>query len=90
MQRLFSPDEVRAYDSSSMNVAACPTSEEMGSCHADDANDSVDGIRVVRNLSLNYFRGRLVEHFDIMFKEGKITWPRSRGKQPDSSADQHV
>ena len=43
-------------------------------------DDGFDGVRVVRNLSLTYFRGRLVEHFDIKFKEGKVKWPCSRGK----------
>jgi hypothetical protein len=32
----------------------------------DDA--SIDGIKIVRHLSLAYFRKKLIMHFDIMFK----------------------
>ena len=32
-------------------------------------------VRLVRHLSLDFLRGRLVEHFDIIFKQGKIHWP---------------
>jgi hypothetical protein len=32
-------------------------------------------IRLVRNLSLAYFRGRLVEHFVIIFHQNKVKWP---------------
>jgi hypothetical protein len=39
-------------------------------------------VRVVRHLSLKFFREHLVEHFDILFEQGKIVWPRSRGISP--------
>ena len=32
-------------------------------------------VRVVRKLSFNYFWERLIEHFDILFKNKKIVWP---------------
>ena len=32
-------------------------------------------VRVVRDLDFEYFRGRLVAHFDIMFEEGTLQWP---------------
>jgi hypothetical protein len=35
--------------------------------------------RKVSDLGLGYFRSRLVEHFDILFKQNKIKWPVSRG-----------
>ena len=39
----------------------------------------VDGeVRVVRKLGLGFFRSRLVEHYDILWKQNKITWPKSR------------
>lgn len=78
MQRLYSPDEVRAYDTSNMSEHSLAYDGN------ESGNEGVDGdgVRVVRNLSLNYFRGRLVEHFHIKFMEGKVKWPRSRGKVP--------
>ena len=83
MQRLYSPDEVRAYDTS---VLVQRSSTRM--IIDDHSGDNfVDGIREVGKLSLNFFRQRLIEHFDIKFKAGEIIWPRSRGKQIVSSAD---
>jgi hypothetical protein len=32
-------------------------------------------LRIVRKLSLPYFRDRLVKHFDILFRQNKIKWP---------------
>ena len=34
-----------------------------------------DGVRVVRKLSLEYFKSKLVEHFDIMFTHRRLVWP---------------
>ena len=82
MQRLYSPDEVQAYDTS---VPVQRSTRMIKEVNGDD--DCIDGIREVGKLSLNYFRHRLIEHFDIKFKAGEIIWPRSRGKQIVSSAD---
>jgi hypothetical protein len=84
MQRLYSPEEIRAYDASSTNGTSGCSSSSDGS-GSDDHR--VDGVRIVRNLSLGYFRSRLVEHFDILFHKGMIKWPRSRGQPPISKAD---
>jgi hypothetical protein len=35
-----------------------------------------NGVRVVRKLSLAYFKERLIEHFDIMWQRKQIIWPR--------------
>jgi hypothetical protein len=35
----------------------------------------VNGVRVVSKLSLEYFRDKLVDHFDIMFTQHKLVWP---------------
>ncbi len=35
-------------------------------------------VRVVRNLSLNYFRQKLIEHFDIMYQQHQLVWPVRR------------
>ena len=44
----------------------------------DDA--SIDGIKIVRHLSLAYFRKKLIVHFDIMFKRFQLLWPQHRGR----------
>ena len=85
MQRLYSPDEVRRYDTSSRPTPVVAAVEANTLANEDNKLD--DGPRIVRKLSLPFFRGRLVEHFDIKFKEGKVVWPRSRGKRPSSQVD---
>ena len=51
----------------------------------DDAGDGLykneDDIRNVRDLPLGFFRSRLVEHFDILFKKGEIYWPKKDREQ---------
>jgi hypothetical protein len=37
--------------------------------------------RVVKNLSLQYFRSKLIQHFDIAFKRNEIQWPGRRNRQ---------
>ena len=55
----------------------------VGSVHALFCDDEeVEEVRVVNNLSLNYFRDQLVEHFTIMFRQGEVKWPRRRGAAP--------
>jgi hypothetical protein len=38
-------------------------------------DDPPETVRVVRNLSLNYFRRKLIEHFDILFQRKELVWP---------------
>jgi len=40
-------------------------------------------LRPVSELGLGFFRSRLVEHFDILFKQNQIQWPTRRGQQPN-------
>ena len=47
-----------------------------------------DEVRVVRNLSLIFFRSRLVEHFNIMFQRRELKWPKRRGPGPRQYYDQ--
>jgi hypothetical protein len=42
---------------------------------------------MVRHLSLNYFRGRLVEHFDILFQRHQVQWPARRGDRAPAIRD---
>jgi hypothetical protein len=41
-------------------------------------NDEASTVRIVRYLSLQYFRKKLIEHFDIMFKRYQLVWPKHR------------
>ena len=55
----------------------------------DDAYTvNLDKVRVVRNLSLDFFRSRLVQHFNIMFRRHKLKWPKRRGPGPRQFYDQ--
>jgi hypothetical protein len=49
-----------------------------------DNNNSTapDGARVVRHLSLDYFRSKLVEHFDILWQQKNVVWPEGSTRQP--------
>jgi hypothetical protein len=38
------------------------------------------GARVVRHLSLDCFRGKLVKHFDILFQRKELQWPSRNGR----------
>lgn len=40
----------------------------------EDAVDKETAVRVVRELSLKYFRMKLVKHFAIMFQHNKLRW----------------
>ena len=48
---------------------------------------TVGGVHVVRNLSLPFFRSKLVRHFDIAFKRNEVQWPRrlARTEPPASN-----
>jgi DDE superfamily endonuclease len=37
----------------------------------------VGGVRVVRKLPRDFFRRKLVEHHDILWRQNKLKWPRS-------------
>jgi len=51
----------------------------------DESVNFVEGeVRVVKNLSLGYFRKKLVEHFDIKWQRNEIKWPSRRGPAPVS------
>jgi hypothetical protein len=45
----------------------------------EDPPIGAPGARIVRKLSQDYFRTRLVEYFDILFKKNRIQWPSRTG-----------
>jgi hypothetical protein len=57
---------LRRFDASGMGVE-------------NDVNPEQKRIRAVRKLSLQFFRSKLVEHFDILFKQNQIKWPSRNG-----------
>lgn len=92
VQRLHSPAEIRGFDASGLhrgNDGAASDDDESDSDSDSETflqgpTEDDNGVRIVRNLSLEYFRGRLIEHFDIKFANHDIQWPSRRGVQaPD-------
>ena len=49
---------------------------------SEEALDQIStvGINYVKNLSADVFQQKLIEHFDILFKQHKFVWPRSKIK----------
>jgi hypothetical protein len=91
IQRLHNPSSSRQFgDSSGMGRG-----EDGGDDLCGEESDTVhhgfnpilgaevdpEGVRVVRNLTLDYFCKRLIEHFDIMFERHEIVWPSRNGHQ---------
>jgi hypothetical protein len=87
IRNLLSPAQIREYDTSTIGGMMDVDYEEEDDDDddedmADVLDESGDGVINVRNLSLDYFRSKLVEHFDIKFQRGEINWPQSRGPEP--------
>ena len=87
LQRILSPAEIRDYDTSRVGSVIGVNNYGDNNTTDDVLNDADvvtagDDVRCVRNLSLNYFRSKLVEHFEIMFNKNEIIWPMRRGVTP--------
>jgi hypothetical protein len=91
IRRRMTPDELQMYDSSGMNLGE--NNETSNSVNDDEAEEPeptiaaplppVGQVRIVRKLTCDQFRSRLVDHFDILFRKNKIQWPRRvTEKQP--------
>jgi hypothetical protein len=48
--------------------------------YTEQENATAGGVRVVKDLSLAYFRNKLIEHFDISFHRNEIIWPGKRNR----------
>jgi len=90
IRRLLSPAQARNFDTSGMGtgtdrVADNGADDAEDNNGADDAEDAgnveVDlmGHIVVKSLSLNQFRSRLIRHFNIAFKRREVKWPKRNG-----------
>jgi len=74
--------DVRTYDLSGMGPGDDIVRESYNES-SDTSNDEYDNnlppVRIVRNMSMKAFRRKLIEHFDIMFKQHKVVWPSRNG-----------
>jgi hypothetical protein len=47
-------------------------------CNIHMLTMTTDNIRVVQHLSLHFFKSKLIEHFDVLWKPNKNIWPSRR------------
>ena len=87
LRRLLYPSEIRNYDSSGMGCGISPSDSEEGNEQniislPTSAHDMIDQdcVNDVHRLPIDLFRNKLIENFDILFKQKKIKWPRNSVK----------
>jgi hypothetical protein len=89
IRRLIAPVASRTYDLSSMgrgNDRVDSSLDDMDEAAVEDPAPhelppiDEDGVTNVRDLSLDYFRRKLITHFDIAFQRGEVIWPRRTGR----------
>ena len=88
LRRIMTPADIRSFDSSRVGrtatTAAATVVSEDEDTNSDTENDGIsEEVRKVRHLSLDYFRSKLVEHFNIKFDRNEIVWPKRRGNKPN-------
>jgi len=49
--------------------------DSKGATNSLSSNDN-GNVHIVRELDFEFFRSKLVEHFDILYKEHRIVWPK--------------
>jgi hypothetical protein len=89
IHRLNNPTQELRYDWSGMGagndvqpIAVAPVSRNShAALHARLQANATSSPRVVKDLPLDYFRDRLIEHFDIKWRQNKVVWP-VRNKVP--------
>ena len=82
IRKLIDPNCVRTGDYSGVGRGSdCVSDSDSASDHDDgddlitDAIPNTDGSLNVTDLSLSYFRNKLITHFNISFSENKVRWP---------------
>ena len=101
LRRLHSPGSLRSFDASGMgrgnDVATGDDDEDVDDAAIQDdreedvqLRDSADneGCRRARFTSVDTFRKKLIEHFDIMFHCNMAKWPRSLTNPTAASSSQ--
>jgi hypothetical protein len=95
IERLLNPGEARDYDTSGHGAGhdRIPDDEQSDQRNneeedgmysiVEEPNDDRNGFILVRQMTFETFRSKLVTHFDIAFKRREIKWPkRNRQVQP--------
>jgi hypothetical protein len=91
IHRLNNPARGLQYDWSGMGVGdevepieVVPTiGNDHDALHVRFQANAPNSPRIVKNLPLDYFRARLIEHFDILWRQNKVVWPaRHKGPKP--------
>lgn len=95
--RLRNPVARTAYDSSGMGRGNTYDAEEEGEEYMSvrphmserersrmhrSMQSNQHSVRIVKDLSLDYFRDGLVEHFHILWSQKKVVWPTRNGVAP--------
>lgn len=79
VQRLHDGWDPRTFDASGLGPGDDRINRELSmeaNNNTDDDDTGRADVKIVRHLTLNNFRGRLIEHFDIMFKRNQLVWPQ--------------
>ena len=80
LQRLREGCDLRLFDTSGLGPGDDRINQQvtMEVINNNDANASAlpANDRTVRYLSLNNFRSKLIDHFDILFKRNRLVWPQ--------------
>jgi hypothetical protein len=94
VHRLMSPMDLRTFDLSRVGLMG-PTTDNVdvhaARCEQDlyhnhhrheerGGNNAFVTCKVVKKLSLNYFRSKLIKHFDIAFQRNEFKWPGKRNQ----------
>ena len=87
IQTLNSPAEFRNFDLSGMGAGNDCDENSSLTCEADDTVPAVSAVTEtssdepisVIGLSQKHFKTKLVNHFDILFRQNKIVWPSWTG-----------
>ena len=95
IQTLNSPAEFRNFDLSGMGAGNDCDENSSLTCEADDTVPAVSAVTEtsrdepisVIGLSQKHFKTKLVNHFDILFRQNKIVWPSWTGLPVPSEYD---
>ena len=85
IRRINDPSLLREYDSSSIGVANQRKRNVPATRVASNSDLREGQIRNVRDLSMNNFRSKLINHFEIKFRMNEIEWPKWRGNIPTTN-----
>ena len=85
IRRINDPSLLREYDSSSIGVANQRKRNVPATRVASNSDLREGQIRNVRDLSMNNFQSKLINHFEIKFRMNEIEWPKWRGNIPTTN-----